>query len=101
MDEIRFSNNWNNKLDCNAFTTIRIASKKYVVGHEYEIITPTKRFTGKVIQIKNFWLHNMNDYIAYLDTGYNTKDCTDILRRMYQTVDFQKTPLSLILIVKQ
>lgn len=108
---INFSNNWNNKLDCDCFTTIRLKNdKKYVLGKSYNITLTTKgeaRNIGvfKCEQIKNFKIQSMNDFIARLDTGYNVAEATELIKRFYKNslfpIDWEKTYLSLILLVKQ
>lgn len=50
--------------------------------------------------IKPFMLKDLNEYISYLDTGYNVEECTKVLKTMYKEVDFEKQKLVLILIVK-
>jgi hypothetical protein len=103
MRVIPFSYNWNKKLDCDAFTTIRIYQpEKYVIDETYQIDLNKAEFCkGTIIDIKKFWLKDLNDFIAYLDTGYDKEECKKIITLMYKRVDFNTTPLSLILIRKQ
>jgi hypothetical protein len=102
METIDFSTNWNNKLQCHAFTTIRLFNpNKYRVNSVYRI-ERNKHFLmqAAIIAIKPFMLHDLNDFMAYLDTGYNASECKLIIQRMYSKVDFSKTQLSMILLVK-
>jgi hypothetical protein len=102
METIEFSTNWNKKLQCNAFTTIRLFNPgKYRVNQVYKI-EQKKVFLmqAAIIAIKPFMLHDLNDFMAYLDTGYNANECKLIIQRMYANIDFSKTKLSLILLVK-
>lgn len=104
MKRINFSHNWNNKLCCKSFTTIRLRDdKKYKEGEKYNItLTKGKEVTnvsiGRVIALKHFKLDKLNEYIAHLDTGLNVKECRRTLLRLYDKVDFTKQELSLILI---
>ena len=102
METIEFTTNWNKKLQCNAFTTIRLFNPgKYRVNQVYRIVLK-KNFImqAAIVAVKPFMLHDLNDYIAYLDTGYNANECKLIIQRMYANIDFSKTQLSLILLVK-
>lgn len=100
---ISFGYNWNNKLDCHAFTTIRLFQPtKYCIGETYDItLNKQKICEAIVIDIKLFWLKDISPFIAYLDTGYSKEECTDIINKMYPFVDFNSTYLSLILIKKK
>lgn len=102
MRVISFSYNWNKKLDCVAFTTIRLYQPvKYIIGEQYEIqLKKEKQFDGVIIDIKKFMLKDLSNFIAYLDTGYPKEKCADIITKMYAKIDFNTQPLSLILIHK-
>lgn len=85
MEEIEFSTNWNNKLDCKAFTTLRLHNeRKYKIGCEYAI-----RFKGTIIktaiieEIKHVTLNSLNPFICFLDTGYSVSEVKEILQKMY------------------
>lgn len=86
---ITFSYNWNNKLDCKAFTTLRLKQGKYVPEKVYDIYLEKKghnaEYLGKARceAVKDLHLEQVNEFIAYLDTGYNTVECRRIVRRMY------------------
>lgn len=98
--EIGFSYNWNNKLSCRAFTTIRLHNpEKYRVGQQYDILlTGKKIMDGKVIEIKDFYLHDLNEFMAYVDTGYCKAECLNILKKMYRHLNIEKQKFSFILI---
>jgi len=99
LKEIAFSYNWNNKLSCNCFTTIRLMNKKYIVGETYQIVLKKKAIKiAEVVEIRNFKLSSLNEFIARLDTGYSKSDCEQIIRSMYRNIDFEQTMLSIILL---
>lgn len=102
MDKMNFSYNWNNKLDCHAFTTLRICNpSKHIVGNKVEIILKDKVIgPGTIMAVNRFHLDKINPFISYLDTGYSVDECKKIIRTMYPKVDFLKCQLALILIVK-
>lgn len=99
---IPFSYNWNNKLDCKAFTTIRLYSPdNHVIGKEVNaVLKGVSKGTGKIVKVKCFLLKDLNDYMAYLDTGYDAVETANIIRKMYPAVDFTKKLLAFILILK-
>ena len=86
--KITFSNNWNGKLNCHCFSTIRIANaQKYVIGNEY-LITLTKPVEipvcdGIIASITPFRLDKLTEGMARLDTGYGVEECRNIMRSMY------------------
>lgn len=84
MQEINFSFNWNKKLDCKAFTTIRL-SGKYNIGEKIEVrLKKALHCYGEIIDKKNFNIEKITDWIAYLDTGYDRTECIKILQTMYK-----------------
>jgi len=85
MQRLTFSTNWNNKLDCGSFTTIRL-SGRFNIGEEIEVFFRDNRRAGrfKIIGKKRISLDGINDWIAYIDTGYSAVECKDILRKMYK-----------------
>lgn len=103
METISFSFNWNNKLECNAFTTIRIYSeRKHVQGALFHVkLKGVDKGIIRLEEVKPFHLANLNSFIAYLDTGYSVENCTQIIHKMYPDVDFTKVKLALLLCVKQ
>lgn len=104
MTELRFTHNWNNKLHCKAFTSIRL-SNRFKPGQEYKItLQKTKNDIepmgiAKVIAVKEFYLKDLNEFMAYLDTGYSVEETKKIIHRMNQKfkVDYSKQKLCFIL----
>ncbi|HRK00994.1 MAG TPA: hypothetical protein PL089_15395 [Ignavibacteria bacterium] len=104
MKTLEFTYNWNNKLDCKCFTSIRL-SDRYRVGEEFKIIlinkkVPQVKGVARIIEIKEFYLHQLNTFIAALDTGYSVPECKKIIERMYKNTDFENKQLKLILFLK-
>jgi hypothetical protein len=81
-----FSTKWNNKLECNFFTTLR--RSKHEVG-ETGLITLKNQplFIGEIIKRVEIDLKTAKgeflDYIGYLDTGYNWSETVKIIDKMY------------------
>jgi hypothetical protein len=86
MNTIDFSYDWNNKLHCKAFTTLRLHNPaKFQVGNEYQIELKGERLgTAQIISIKSFTIDKLNDFISYLDTAYNAERCDALIRTMYK-----------------
>ncbi len=102
MEVLPFSYNWNNKLDCLAFTTIRLYNpNKHIPGVKVDpVLKGQSKGPGTIVEVKPFLLQNLNPYMSYLDTGYNVEECTKIIRTMYPKIDFTTKKLAFILIVK-
>lgn len=107
MFTINFSNNWNNKLNNRAFTTIRLKNNnKYFTNNIYYINLDQKgkqsvNFgTAQCIAIKHFKLAQLTEFTAHVDTGYNKTECEQIIRRMYSksNINWEVQELSLILL---
>ena len=103
MKTINFSYNWNNKLECSAFTTIRLENpSKYVIGDNYQInLKDEPKCTAVIVDIKPFYLSKINAFMSMIDTGYTPAVCTGIIEKMYSKVDLNVKPLWFILLAKQ
>lgn len=112
MDEIIFTNNWNNKLDCDCYTTIRLQNaQKYVHGRTYKISFVKKSKNGNektylhdavIVGIRTMTIDKINDFMAYIDTGYDAIQCRNIIRNMYKksNLDWNRQMISFILLKK-
>ena len=102
MLNIPFSYNWNNKLDCHAFTTIRIYNPAiHFVGNMVDpVLKGQSKGKGVMADVKPFLLKNLNPFMSYLDTGYSVEECAKIIKTMYPKIDFNTKQLAFILIVK-
>ena len=86
MDTISFTYNWNNKLNCNFFTTIRALNPgKYHTGVQHEVFLKDDCLgIAEVVSVKAIYGRDINEYIAGLDTGYSVEETLKILSRMYK-----------------
>jgi hypothetical protein len=102
LTPLEFSTNWNNKLECNCFTTIRIFNQtKHFRGNHFEVYLQKKsRFEAVVLGITMTKLDDLNDYVCYLDTGYNKAETIAIFRKMYPRIDFNNQKICIILLKK-
>lgn len=98
--KLSFSTNWNGKLDCTYFTTLRLSS--FNVGDALEIWHKSLyKGEGRVVDKKIINLNQISDWIGYLDTGYNAHETKKILMTMHHTVtDWDKQLIYYYLIEK-
>lgn len=102
MEQLNFSKNWNNKLDCQAFTTLRLPNPKYQVGRLFDItLLEETKGVGKITAIRYLDIEDIDEYIARLDTGSSVDACKTIIRNIYPHADFKQQQLALLLIVKE
>jgi len=99
--KIQFSYNWNNKLDNKAFTTIRLHNpKKYIIGNVYDIeIKENPKGKATLHEIRTLKISQLNDFICYLDTGYNREQTIKMLQRMYKAINLNTALFDFCLLV--
>lgn len=97
---INFSHNWNNKLLCIAFTTIRLRNdQKYQPGMVKDITYNGEIIgLGKIISIRHFLLNDLTEMMAQVDTGYDVETTKGIFKKMYPTANWERDEFSFILI---
>lgn len=85
---IRFSFNWNNKLSNKAFTTLRLHNPgKYKPGQRYQIeLNGQFKGIATLQEKRTLRIADLNNFICYLDTGYNRTETIAILKRMYKGI---------------
>ena len=89
-EKLAFSYNWNNKLDCKAFTTVRIDNSKYQVGGYVEVSLNGKHHSDcKIIDKKTVLFTQFNEFMAHIDTGYSLDEFKGILKKMYKEAEKQ------------
>lgn len=99
--KIDFSDNWNNKLDGKACTTFRLKSAKYMDKEEL-FLSYFKNLPRKVYELVDYKilkLSQVNEWITYLDTGYNLEDFKKVVNKMYKTPP-EDTEFILMLLVE-
>ncbi len=102
MKQIKFSFNWNNKLNCKAFSTIRPYSEgKYIITELYEILLKEHVVAkAKIVNTFKFDINQMTNNMAFLDTGYDANETRKIIQTMYKLKDGQAFNLSYVLFLK-
>jgi hypothetical protein len=100
IQNIDFSYNWNEKLNCKAFTTIRLSDRFEIGDHLNVLLKKELRLNARVVNKHYFTLDKLSDTIAYLDTGYSKEETIDILQKMYKNVDLTKAKFVLYVLLK-
>ena len=101
MKDVLFSHNWNNKLNCTYFTTLRMSDRLNKGDFVRIMLKATVTGYGYVVEKKRTSMGALkgNDFICGLDTGYTPAETPGILRTMYKGKEIQDdTPLFLYLI---
>jgi hypothetical protein len=82
-----FSTKWNNKLECDYFTTLRVSDRHKVGDTGLITLKNQPLFIGEIIAKNELKLDAQPspylDLIAYLDTGYKWVDTVSIIKKMY------------------
>ncbi len=87
INEISFSENWNNKLNCACFSTIRLHNPvKYAVGNKFKVTLKgqLKPHPAAVRTVTTFRLEQLTEGMALLDTGYSKSETIKIIQKMYK-----------------
>lgn len=97
--EMKFSTNWNGKLYCRYFTTIRLDSQYWQVGEYYRVMTKDGfAFRAVIHEKKLLLLSQLPAITAALDTGYRLKETQEMIMKMYPGTDWSKTKLAVMLV---
>lgn len=100
--DISFSYNWNKKLYCRFFTTIRLANyKKYHVGNVYRIMHKENyAFDGMIVKIEYYKLHEIPEAVCMLDTGLTKPETIELIQKKYsgKNIDWSSQLLCVLLI---
>lgn len=94
-NKIEFSTNWNNKLQCKYFNTLRL-SGRYEINQVYSVYLGSKMIgTAKCVsKIRHEKVADLPENICMLDTGYGKTETIRILKNMYkQTPNIETTPV--------
>lgn len=105
LPKLTFSYNWNNKLDCLAFTTLRLRNdNKYQVGRAFEIDCPdVKPAPVIILQVKHLRIDQLTEGMCRVDTGYSKAETDKLIRTMYinkKNINWATQQLSWVLLRK-
>lgn len=89
--KLNFYKNWNNKLGCDYFPSIRLAKEKYKIGEIYEVWLSNK-FLGKceLISKKHMYFNEMTEEMALIDSGMKKNELATYLTGLYGNLSTKK-----------
>jgi hypothetical protein len=100
--DIHFSINWNRKLQCKFFTTIRLCNyAKYHLGRIYKIFRAENYcYDARVESIRYCTIDQLPDFTCYLDTGYSKEETIGIFKKMYlqKNINWETQLMAVILL---
>ncbi|QJW92491.1 hypothetical protein HNV11_23760 (plasmid) [Spirosoma taeanense] len=104
LGKLEYSFNWNNKLDCLHYTTMRLENPgKYQVGRKFGVYLNGKHIhDAQVIEVKSLTINQITEWSARLDTGLSKAKCIDLLKTMYKNkqIDWTTQKLNWVLLEK-
>ena len=104
MPSINFEKNYNNKLHCVCFTSLRLHNDyNYSVGLNYTIMLKRKNFgVAKLIEKRVLRLDQLNEFIAHIDAGVPLKELISMIKSFYtkKSIDWNTQQLDLLLFEK-
>lgn len=108
LPTIHFSYNWNNKLNCKSFSTVRIWNPdKYELLDIYQITLKVSAKQPEVLKgfcrlqaINKFYLSQVTPGISFLDANLSRIDFHDLILKMYKNknIDFKRTYLCFLVL---
>lgn len=103
MKTIKFSQNWNNKLNNDYFTTIRPAKYSYKKGEVRKISAPAHEFKAKILETEEKKIKNLTKKECLIDAALNKKQSQELMEKFYGKKDFWKnenTKIKILLLGK-
>jgi hypothetical protein len=88
MPHLNFTRNWNNKLSCGQFTTIRRHRSDLHEGMDLDIMLDGRRlYLANIPRITTQPFRNIPQITVMTDTGYDYTDSLEIFRRFFRCPD--------------
>jgi hypothetical protein len=84
MPVLKFTKNWNRKLDSDHYTAFRRRQKGYRKGEIYEVeLKGAFHHRAACIEATYLTLAQVNDFISHLDAGVTAEAFKEIILTMY------------------
>lgn len=100
--KLSFTQDWNHKLGCDAFGTVRLDSEKYQPGRRYAVWLKDELLgTAECVAVYRLKLAEITDRLAYFDVGKPASYLRALLERMYakQGITWEHQQLAHVLLV--
>lgn len=79
--EVHFTKDWNNKLSCEYFTTIRKFPTSYVEGEYYKVyVNKVHSFNAKLMSVEIAVIAELPAGLICVDTGYSLNESYKLFR---------------------
>ena len=108
METLSFTHNWNQKLNCRSFSTVRIENPiKYRLNQEYRVQLlqvkgkpPIDKGIAVLKHIEYFNLFDVNPAVCYLDANLNKETFIKLVLTMYKNsgIDFNTKRMSFLVL---
>jgi hypothetical protein len=85
-EDLIFSSNFNNKLNANCYTTMRLYNpKKFFIGKRFNVMIDKRRHhTAEVVAVSEITFEKVSEAMAFIDTGLNKLEFTKLFTRLYE-----------------
>lgn len=94
MKQLSFSSNWNGKLYCDAFTSIRLSNYYDIDDIVFINLNNECIDTAQVIGKIETKIEKLTELVCRLDTGYSREQTIYIIKKMYQGItDWDNTKI--------
>ena len=91
METIKFSVNWNKKLDCDFFTTIRLSNRFNIGDFVWIECKGMDNKVGEIMTKHTTVIEKLTDLVCYQDTGYNKVTTVGLIKKTYGSIDNWET----------
>ena len=90
MLTIKFSTNWNGKLNNKTFTTFRPHNPlHYRKGNLFVVDVNGRAFANaKIVAVETMKLHDITEFQARLDAGFSRREFIGLIRKLYKPKAF-------------
>lgn len=105
METLKFNKNWNGKLCCDHFTTLRLHNPdKFYKNAKFQTVTQTPsgvvRSFSQCVHVSTFLLDNIPEAIFLVDCGLRKEDAIQMIEQMYKyyKVDVHKVKWDIVVL---
>lgn len=99
MTKITFQQNFNKKLYCRYFTTIRLDRPDLQPGTKLQVwLNGRYLYPAELIQKKSCFLNELPQITACLDTGMSLPETIQLIQSLYPGIDFRNTKVAILML---
>lgn len=102
MKTLKFTYNWNNKLDCDCYTTIRLSNFYNINDLIFVEMKGRETEQCKIIGKIKTKIDKLTELVSLLDTGYSRMNTIGIIKKMYPGInDWDNTEIFIYTITRK